>query len=198
VEQCSPARHAPVVEGNQRTMTSPKARPQPPRAGALWTAAWQRIPDRIVRTLASGGSALEVGCGSGLACLALAQVVPRAQVVGHDEDPAEIARARELARAAGLDARVRFAVDDSTRLPRAAYQLITAQALRERRPDPLLVLNAIRNALVPDGTCLLFEPPSPRPTRTTPDLPTLARHAGFSRLTRLPSGALLPLYELRR
>jgi SAM-dependent methyltransferase len=197
VEHCSSGSHALCLKAAS-IMTSPKARLQPPRAGALWAAAWQRIPEGITRTLASGGAALEVGCGSGLACLALAEAVPRAQIVGHDDSPDEIVRARELARAAGLDTRVRFAVDDSTRLPRATYHLITAQALRERHPTPLLVLNAIRNALVPSGTCLLLEPPTIRPSRAFADLPTLARQAGFSRIHRLPGAAHLPLYELRR
>jgi SAM-dependent methyltransferase len=180
-------------------MTSPKARTPPERRlGALWAAAWQRIPEAITRTLGAGGSALEVGCGSGLACLALAEAVPQARVVGHDADPAAIARARELARAAGLDDRVRFAVDDSTRLPRAAYPLITAEALRARTSEPRRVLNAIRNALVPDGICLLLESLDLLASRDGLALPVLVREVGFSRVRLLPSDGPLPLYELRR
>ncbi len=171
--------------------------------GALWAAAWQNIPAPIARMLSGGGSALEVGCGWGLACLALAEAIPQATVVGHDEDPAAIARARQLARAAGLDGRVRFAVDDSRKLPRARFHLITAEALRARHPEPRRVLNAIRNALVPEGACLLIEPPGPPraarlSTSTDMDLQTLARQAGFSRFRAIASEGPLRLHELRR
>jgi SAM-dependent methyltransferase len=176
------------------TMTSSKA-----TGGALWSAAWQSIPEPIARMLSAGGCALEVGCGSGLACLALAEAIPRARVVGHDEDEIAIARARELARAAGLEGRVRFSVDDSRRLPRATFHLVTTEGLRARHPEPRRVLNAIRNALVPDGACLLLEPPGPLPTRVPDiDLQSLARQTGFSRVRPVPSQGYLRLFELRR
>ena len=158
--------------------------------GALWAAAWQTIPGPIVRMLADGGSALEVGCGTGLACLALAEAIPKATVVGHDQDPRVIERARQLAGAAGLEGRVRFFVDDSRKLPRATFHLVTAEDLRARHPDSRRVLNAIRNALVPEGACLLLD--------AAVDLQTLARQAGFSRLRVVPREGYRALLELRR
>lgn len=165
------------------------------RLGTLWGAAWESVPAGVSRRLAAGGAALEIGCGSGLACLALAEAVPAARVLGHDPDRAAIDRARELARAAGLDGRVTFVVSDSTRLPRAAFHLILAEALRERTPDPLRVLNAVRNALDPDGACLLLEPARLR--LGPPDLEALARAAGFSRVRVVTAGPAR-LCELRR
>ena len=167
-----------------------------PRLGALWGAAWQSVPVAITRTLAAGGAALEVGCGSGLACLALAEAIPEAHVTGHDEDAAAITRARELAHAAGLGTRLRFAVSDSTRLPRSAFHLVTIEALRERASDPRRVLNAIRNALHPDGACLLLELSTAG--LAVPALPGLASVAGFSRVKPLPCDGRVRLYELRR
>jgi SAM-dependent methyltransferase len=170
--------------------------PQPARLGALWSAAWQSVPDSITRTLGEGAAALDVNCGAGLACLALAEALPGAQVLGHDVDAEAIARARALAQAARLDHRVRFATDDSTRLPHASFALVTAEDLQIRARDPARVLNAIRNALTPTGACLLLEPTHPRaPARR---LEALAAAAGFSRLRLLPSEPRLRLYELRR
>ena len=168
---------------------------QPIRLGALWSAAWQSVPDPITRALADGGAALDVNCGTGLACLALAQAITGAQVTGHDVDPAAIERARALARASHLDHRVHFAVDDSARLPHAAYALITAEDLQVRARDPARVLNAIRNALTPTGACLLLEPAHPHKPS---GLEALATGAGFSRLRLLPAHPRLRLYELRR
>jgi SAM-dependent methyltransferase len=169
-------------------MASPGA-----RLGALWSAAWQSVPDAITRTLGQGAAALDVNCGAGLACLALAEAIAGAHVVGHDVDGAAIARARALARAARLDHRLSFAVDDSTRLPHARFALITAEDLQTRAHDPARVLNAIRNALTPTGACLLLEPAHGRP-----NLEALAGAAGFSRLRLLPSDPRVRLYELRR
>jgi SAM-dependent methyltransferase len=166
------------------------------RLGALWSAAWQSVPDAITRTLGEGATALDVNCGAGLACLALAEALAGAQVVGHDVDAHAIGRARTLAQAARLDHRVRFAIDDSTRLPHAAFALVTAEDLQIRAPDPARVLNSIRNGLTPTGACLLLES---IPTRAPAGrLEALATRAGFSRLRLLPSEPHLRLYELRR
>lgn len=157
----------------------------PRRAGAAWLA-WSALPDEIAHRLDDGGAALEIGCGSGLGCLAAAERFPAITVSGHDRDPTAIARARALADAAGLAARVRFAVDDSLRLPRASADVIVAVAALERR-DAARLLNAIRNALVPEGVCLLV---AEAPERAQ----ALGTAAGFSRLRRLHAA----LFELRR
>jgi 2-polyprenyl-3-methyl-5-hydroxy-6-metoxy-1,4-benzoquinol methylase len=173
-----------------------------PRLGALWSAAWQSVPDAITRTLRDGAAALDVNCGAGLACLALAEAMTGARVTGHDVDVQAIERARALAQAARLEHRVRFAVDDSTRLPHAAYTLVTAEDLQSRAREPFRVLNAIRNALTSTGACLLLEPAYPR-TPVAPGTPllrleALATRAGFSRVRLLPSEPRVRLYELRR
>jgi SAM-dependent methyltransferase len=173
----------------------------PARLGALWSAAWQSVPDAITRTLRDGAAALDVNCGVGLACLALAEAMPGAQVTGHDVDAQAIERARALAQAARLQHRVRFAVDDSTRLPHAAYTLVTAEDLQSRARDPFRVLNAIRNALTSTGACLLLEPAYPRvlgPATPILRLEALATRAGFSRVRLLPCEPRVRLYELRR
>ncbi|MEO8214620.1 MAG: hypothetical protein ABI560_15565, partial [Myxococcales bacterium] len=113
-----------------------------------------------------------------------------------------IARAGSLAYAAALVERVSFEVTDSERLPRAAYDLATLQALSDR-PDALNVLNAVRNALVPEGVCLLVEPPASfardvaKRRGTVDTLRAAAERAGFS-LFSLLCHASVDIYELRR
>jgi len=123
---------------------------------ALRVAAGAPVPPDVAERLHAGGRALEVDCGGGLGCLALAEAFSAARVVGHDRDPSEIARAQALALASGLGDRVTFAVAGSTRLPRAAFDLAAVREV-SRREDALQVLNAIRNALTPEGACLLVE-----------------------------------------
>jgi SAM-dependent methyltransferase len=159
----------------------------PRRASPAWLA-WSALPDEAARRLDDGGAALEIGCGSGYGCLAIAERFPACAVTGHDRDPAAIARARVLAAAADLAWRVRFQVNDSLRLTRASAEVIVAVAALERR-DAARLLNSIRNALVPDGVCLLVAEAG-----AAGKAPALTAAAGFSRLRRL-QGAL---YELRR
>jgi predicted O-methyltransferase YrrM len=173
-----------------------------PPSVALWIAAGLVVPAEVHERLRGGGTALEIGCGGGLGCLALAEAYPSARIVGHDRDPDAIERARTLARAAGLAERISFSVTGSERLPRAAYDLATLQAL-SGPADTVLIMNAVRNALVPDGVCVLVEPTDHLTARiwnrraTVDNLRALAEKAGFSRLRRLDGGSV-DAYELRR
>ena len=155
----------------------------PPPALALVSAV---IPEGIARRLEGGGAALEVGCGMGVGCLAMAGTFPALQVTGHDQDRAAIAHTRELAATAGLGGRLRFEVSDSLRLPRGTLDLVVVSG---GRPDAAQLLNVIRNALCTEGACLLIGPGLGQ------TLAALALGAGFSRLTPLPGH---DLYELRR
>ena len=87
-------------------------------------------PGDIDGRLRTGGVALEIGCGGGLGCLALAEAYPATKVVGHDRDAEAIARAQAMAHAADFDGRVSFVVSDSERLPRNAYDLVTVATCR--------------------------------------------------------------------
>jgi len=64
-----------------------------------------------------GSRVLEVGCGTGVVCRDLAQMVgPRGRVVGVDPSRTLIQAARRLAREHGLDRRIRFVAGDGARL----------------------------------------------------------------------------------
>jgi hypothetical protein len=103
---------------------------------------------------------------------------------------------------------VTFAVTGSTRLERASFDLAAVRSV-SRRDDALQVLNAIRNALTPDGVCLLVEP---TPVRDKPLLATneaarddraqslaaLAIQAGFLRCELSCREPTFDVYELRR
>jgi SAM-dependent methyltransferase len=168
-------------------------RPGPgPRTGALWGMVWTAIPEGVGRRLQAGGAALEIGCGRGLACIALAEHYPAAKVTGYDSDPQAIAQATLLAGVCGLAPRVRFVVADSMRLPRATFDFVAVWEMLVQAPDPRRLLNAIRNALVPDGVCLSFD------TSAGTGFRALARSAGFSRCRPHPEEGRPRLFELCR
>jgi cyclopropane fatty-acyl-phospholipid synthase-like methyltransferase len=166
------------------------------------TAAWSAISEEIALRLAGGGAALEVGCGSGFGCLAIAEAFVASCVVGHDTDRAAIARARALAAAADLDRRVRFEVSDSLGLARASFDLIVATGALARR-DAQRLLNRIRNALVPEGACLVARTPELRlgpggSAQLDAEIRALAIDAGFSRVRRVAGQGRAQVLELRR
>jgi predicted O-methyltransferase YrrM len=174
-------------------------RPAGPSA-ALRVAAGAPIPADVAERLRAGGRALELDCGGGLGCLALAEAFPAARVVGHDHDPEAIARAQTLARTSGLDGRVTFAVDGATRLERASFDLATVRGV-SLRDDSLQVLNAVRNALVPDGVCLLVEPltgGARARDAAAREIGALARRAGFAGCELTCREPDVDVYELRR
>jgi predicted O-methyltransferase YrrM len=190
-------------------MINARKQPSHGTSVALRVAAGAPVPADVAARLHTGGRAIEVDCGGGLGCLALAEAFPAARVVGHDRDPSEIARAQALARASGLDGRVTFEVAGSTRLERAAFDLAAVRAV-SNRADALQVLNAIRNALAPGGVCLLVEPARAgadeapfagsargRDARAR-NLSTLARQAGFASCEQTCGEPAVDVYELRR
>jgi SAM-dependent methyltransferase len=160
-----------------------------------WLAAAVAVPADIDLRLRAGGAVFEVDCGAGLNCLALAQAYPTAVIRGQDVDRLAVRRAQALARTAGVNQRVSFAVGDSTRLPRAAFDLVAAFGVFAFAKDARCLLNAIRNALVPTGACVLAEPM--RVATGNRRLHREAAAAGFSQL-RILRQASLVLYELRR
>ncbi|HSR57227.1 MAG TPA: methyltransferase domain-containing protein, partial [Candidatus Binataceae bacterium] len=78
---------------------------------------WLPTMPQVIEVLKAGGSAADVGCGSGRAVITLATAFPGARVTGFDVHPGSIDRARANAAAAGVGDRVTFEVRDGTRLP---------------------------------------------------------------------------------
>ncbi|MFZ1887186.1 MAG: methyltransferase domain-containing protein [Candidatus Binataceae bacterium] len=118
---------------------------------------WLPTMPQIGAALEAGGSAADVGCGSGRAVIALAQAFPAAQIFGFDAHPGSLERARANARAAGLGERITFEVRDCTKLPPAAFDFISTFDVVHDSIDPKGLLRSIRAALKPGGTYLMLE-----------------------------------------
>ncbi|MFZ0889488.1 MAG: class I SAM-dependent methyltransferase [Candidatus Binataceae bacterium] len=118
---------------------------------------WLPTMRQVVTALSEGGAALDVGCGSGRAAIALAKGFPKARVSGYDAHPESIERARNNARAAGVQGRVSFETVDCTRLPAERWDLITTFDVVHESVDPVALLSSIRDALKPDGTYVMLE-----------------------------------------
>ena len=118
---------------------------------------WMPAMPQVVAVLNSGGSALDVGCGSGRAIIALAQAYPNAKLSGYDGHPGSVERARANAKAAGVADRVTFDVVDCTKLPTDKFDFIATFDVIHDSVDPVGLLKSIRGALKANGTYLMVE-----------------------------------------
>ena len=136
--------------------------------------------DGVESKLESGARVADVGCGAGVALLAMAAAYPRSEFHGYDPSSHAIERAREKAEQGGLG-NVELHVAGGESLPREPSFdfVITFDCIHDMtRPDA--VMRAIRRALEPDGTWLIKDIRS-RPTfEENLRNPLLALLYGFS------------------
>jgi SAM-dependent methyltransferase len=107
--------------------------------------------------LAAGARYADVGCGSGLAVIKLAQAFPRSAFVGYDAFPGQVERARAAAQAAGVGERVRFEVRDVAAGVDETFDVISTFDVVHDAVDPTALLRSIRGMLAPDGIYLMLE-----------------------------------------
>ena len=118
-----------------------------------WIAAMSEVKLR----LETGAMAADVGCGQGGALLKLAQAFPKSAFVGYDVYEPSIILARNRAQDLGISDRVKFDVLDVANGLPEQFDFIMSHEVIHDTVDPLRVLQAIRNALRPDGTYLMKE-----------------------------------------
>ncbi len=122
------------------------------------------MPDIAARQR-SGGAALDLGCGAGLASLAIARAYPKAEIFGLDVFEPSIDKARKNAAAGGLGDRVHFDTYDGTTLPLERFDLITLCYTLHHLNDPVRVLVSVRKALSKGGSLLVIEANVPESLR---------------------------------
>ena len=110
-----------------------------------------------LRSLPQPSSVLDVGCGLGLLCFAVARMWPRASITGTEIDPARLREARELADGWGLGTRVHFELADEHD-PRQSYDIVTCidvlEHVDEDRPFAAMLFASTK----PGGALVLHVP----------------------------------------
>lgn len=125
------------------------------RFASYWLKA---VPEAVV-ALNAGGRALDVGCGAGRVCVALAKAFPAADVVGLDPDGESIAQACATAAEANVQDHVRFVAQRTGEIDRGdGFDLITACDCIHDFARPGETLSEIRGLLKPEGTLFIMEP----------------------------------------
>ncbi len=114
------------------------------------------MPD-IVARLRDGGATLDLGCGGGLASLAIAKAYPKAEVFGVDVFAPSIEKARKNASAAGLGNRIHFDTYDGITLPSERFDLVTMCYTVHHLQDPVRVLGSVRRSLRKGGALMIMD-----------------------------------------
>lgn len=121
-------------------------------------ADWIPALEGVDAKLRTGALVADVGCGYGSSTVLMAKGYPMSQFVGYDYHEPSIAAAREAARNAGVEERVRFTVATAETTPEDAFDLICCFDCVHDMGDPAGVLTRLRAALKPNGTLMIVEP----------------------------------------
>lgn len=129
------------------------------RAGynANLLSSWLPALDGVVGKLDHGGKAADVGCGHGASTTLMAKAFPKATFIGYDYHAPSIETARQRAAEAGVD-NVQFEVADASGYAERDFDLIAFFDCLHDMADPVGAARHAREALKPNGHCMLVEP----------------------------------------
>ena len=142
----------------------------------------QIIPalDGVAAKLEAGTLAADVGCGAGVALLAMAEAYPRSEFHGYDPCAHAIERAEQKMAERGIE-NVKLQVAGGEDLPRdSVYDFVITFDCMHDMTRPVEVIAAIRRALRPDGTWLIKDIRSKPRFEDNLKNPLLAMFYGFS------------------
>ena len=129
-----------------------------PGYNANLISAWLPALDEVVAKLERGALVADVGCGHGSSTILMAQAFPHSTFVGTDYHEGSIQTARQRAREAAVDGRVRFETAAASAYEGGGYDLVTMFDCLHDMGDPLGAARHVHASLKPDGTWMIVEP----------------------------------------
>ena len=157
-----------------------------PGYNANLLSSWLPALDGVVEKLEGGATVADVGCGHGSSTILMAKAFPNSRFVGSDYHSGSIETARERAREAGVDDRVRFDVQPAAAYAGRGYDLVTMFDCLHDMGDPAGAARHVRETLAADGTWMIVEPAAG--DRVEENLNPVGRaYYGFSTLLCTPS-----------
>lgn len=146
----------------------------------------------VVERLEAGARVADVGCGAGVALVALAAAYPASRFEGFDPSSHALARARDNVEEAGLS-NVTFHCAGAADLPAApTYDFVLTLDCLHDLPRPAEAVAAIRRAITPDGTWLIKDIRSAPSWEENLRNPLLAMMYGMSVATCMSSSLSEP------
>jgi SAM-dependent methyltransferase len=108
--------------------------------------------------LEKGAKVADVGCGHGASTILMALAYPKSQFFGYDYHAPSIARAKQLAKEAGVDKRISFQLASAKDYPALDYDMIAFFDCLHDMGDPVGAGKHAKEALADDGTWMIVEP----------------------------------------
>lgn len=111
--------------------------------------------DGVEAKLEAGGTVIDIGCGAGVALIALARRFPGARIHGYDISRHAIERARELIVEAGVDNVTAHHAGTEAVPTEPTFDLVLTLDCLHDMTRPTETIAAIRRSIKPDGTWLI-------------------------------------------
>lgn len=118
---------------------------------------WIPALDGVEDKLKQGAKVADIGCGHAASTIIMAKAFPKSTFIGYDYHDKSIEQARERAKEAGIS-NISFQVATSKNFAGNGYDLVTFFDCLHDMGDPVGACSHVRNALKPDGTCMIVEP----------------------------------------
>lgn len=135
--------------------------------------------DGVVEKLQQGGVAADVGCGGGVALMAMAEAFPKTEFHGFDPSQHAIDRCQAKVVEMGLD-NVTLHVAGGEQLPSQTFDFVITFDCIHDMTRPAEVISQIRRAMRDDGTWLIKDIRSSADFKENMRNPLLAMFYGFS------------------
>lgn len=119
-----------------------------------WIPALQGVKEKLER----GAKVADVGCGHGASTVLMALAYPKSRFYGYDYHEPSIARAKQMAKEAGVAKRIVFEQASAKDYPALGYDLVAFFDCLHDMGDPVGAGRHAREALAEDGTWMIVEP----------------------------------------
>ncbi len=119
-----------------------------------WIPALRGVRERLEK----GARVADVGCGHGASTILMALAFPKSKFYGYDYHAPSIARAKQLAKEAGVSKRVVFEQASAKDYPPLEYDLIAFFDCLHDMGDPVGAGKHVKSALARDGAWMIVEP----------------------------------------
>jgi 2-polyprenyl-3-methyl-5-hydroxy-6-metoxy-1,4-benzoquinol methylase len=129
-----------------------------PGYAANLISSWIPALNGVQQKLMEGATVADVGCGHGSSTILMAQAFPKSKFIGFDYHPPSIETARNRAKDAGVQDRVKFEVEPAKEYSGDDYDFVTFFDCLHDMGDPIGAAAHVRKTLKKDGTLMLVEP----------------------------------------
>jgi len=127
------------------------------RMPQMWLLRWYAIKRALA--LVDRGTAVDLGCGSGLLVMEMARRAPELHVIGLDLSKEMLEQANINAQRSPITGRVAFRPGDAAQIPYPdqSIDLVVSSLSLHHWHDPVIVLNEISRVLRPSGGYMIFD-----------------------------------------